>query len=71
MTSVETTKWVTCPSCEQQFDEEIDGYDCLIKLKGCEHVVCISCSFDHIGKCREYWTAKGVARRMGMKRNSY
>lgn len=59
-------KWVTCPSCSQQFDEEIDGYECLVTLK-CKHVVCISCSFDHIGECKEYWNT--IARRFGMKRN--
>jgi hypothetical protein len=51
---------VTCPNCNQQFDEEIDGYDCIITLI-CMHVVCISCSHDHIPECRDYW----IARRFG------
>lgn len=50
--------FVTCPNCQQQFDEEVDGEDCILELEGCGHEVCICCSFDHMETCKAYWVAR-------------
>jgi hypothetical protein len=64
------TKWITCPTCEQQFDEEIDGVDCIFELVYCGHWVCISCSYDHIADCEQYWSTRENVHASWFKKDS-
>ena len=59
MTAYLERRLITCPNCEQQFED--DEEDTVFELVYCGHWVCVCCSFDHIEECKGYW----LARRFG------